>query len=717
MADLFMSGAIVGSVASAKSAVSSTKFVRDVVDARDWAHVGEGNAVSASKCPPSVGEAGGNASSAGKVRAGERKQESVVKAIEKPSDARKAPKDPSRATEKPKPVSTPKQTNKDNPPSGPVPDPRKSEPKQPSNPQSSSPPSNRSKAQGGASAAQSQAREEHPAPAPVTWQPPSVRTASKASSNASAMRSQAREGHPSPIPALWKPPSVRTASGISVTSGSGRISKHSSKSVQQFANDEYVASYYPAAFMGPTDFHHMGSAIYEPGPSGDGSKVQTIASELESTPSARAELSYVNGRVYPAAFPMQRTSGVQDETFAEAYNPYFVPAAVSSARDSQRSRDGSFAQPPPSYIMQDQQDILGMEYSRPVSTLSQQHIKQESGTPSPHAVRDISEASRLLSRSRSQRSIKEEFGSPSPQVVHGFNLPSEASSRSVSQPALNSQSPPDCTGGYQSASLAGSPGVLRPPSFHGSQPHAPSLSRYHSPPQQRLASSQYSQQRYATSSPQHRDSPPCQQSIPLQQQDDCQPQYPPPQPPDIVEYAPSPPPSYQWSPPQHNNPPTVYAGRGWISPHPLSVASSEISDAPQSVIRLPTDHHFRRNGASANAVPGALTYEEWRAVQEQQSVLTTSAQIGEEQAFLQGSGEEGSSWTQSSEILRRDAEGEGGRGGGSLRGWVERPRANWSRTTSSHAREGVEYGRNWGHEAAGTVRSDGRVQLRMPWDQ
>lgn len=49
---------------------------------------------------------------------------------------------------------------------------------------------------------------------------------------------------------------------------------------------------------------------------------------------------------------------------------------------------------------------------------------------------------------------------------------------------------------------------------------------------------------------------------------------------------------------------TRFAGDGWISPHPLSVATSDIGAPPQSAVYVPTDGLGRR---------GPLTYSEWIA--------------------------------------------------------------------------------------------------------
>lgn len=49
---------------------------------------------------------------------------------------------------------------------------------------------------------------------------------------------------------------------------------------------------------------------------------------------------------------------------------------------------------------------------------------------------------------------------------------------------------------------------------------------------------------------------------------------------------------------------TNFAGDGWISPHPLSVASIDVGASPQAAVKLSTD---------ALGQSGTLTYEEWKA--------------------------------------------------------------------------------------------------------
>lgn len=59
--------------------------------------------------------------------------------------------------------------------------------------------------------------------------------------------------------------------------------------------------------------------------------------------------------------------------------------------------------------------------------------------------------------------------------------------------------------------------------------------------------------------------------------------------------------------------PTVFAGKGWISPHPLSLAPSWVwrVSPPQSRIALPAEHTLEGEGE------GEMTYGEWQAVQEE----------------------------------------------------------------------------------------------------
>jgi hypothetical protein len=65
--------------------------------------------------------------------------------------------------------------------------------------------------------------------------------------------------------------------------------------------------------------------------------------------------------------------------------------------------------------------------------------------------------------------------------------------------------------------------------------------------------------------------------------------------------------------------PTVFAGRGWISPHPLSEAPTWAREEPEPVIHLPSGAAIR-TGSTVET----MTYEEWLAVQNQSDSNTGS---------------------------------------------------------------------------------------------
>lgn len=69
--------------------------------------------------------------------------------------------------------------------------------------------------------------------------------------------------------------------------------------------------------------------------------------------------------------------------------------------------------------------------------------------------------------------------------------------------------------------------------------------------------------------------------------------------------------SHQSTKPGDERSPTVFAGRGWISPHPLSRSPSAVRSPPQSHISLPRDDDFF-GGAT-------VTYQDWKAMQEKDS--------------------------------------------------------------------------------------------------
>ena len=61
--------------------------------------------------------------------------------------------------------------------------------------------------------------------------------------------------------------------------------------------------------------------------------------------------------------------------------------------------------------------------------------------------------------------------------------------------------------------------------------------------------------------------------------------------------------------------PTRFAGDGWISPHPLSVATTDIGAGPQSAVHIDAD------GQSAY---GTLTYSEWKAQRDAANLISGS---------------------------------------------------------------------------------------------
>lgn len=154
--------------------------------------------------------------------------------------------------------------------------------------------------------------------------------------------------------------------------------------------------------------------------------------------------------------------------------------------------------------------------------------------------------------------------------------------------------------------------------------------------------------------------------------------------------------------------PTVFAGRGWISPHPLSRATSEVGGIPESVIQMPSGQG------------GTMTYEEWKAVQ--QSEKTESVVEG-------GGGHRNISATSSATRSRvaatwgfegLHAASESPQG---LRSNYHSPRvesvhgshhsrASWVR--ADLAEKGLELPQQF--DGAVDEVAGSRVQLRMPWD-
>ena len=90
---------------------------------------------------------------------------------------------------------------------------------------------------------------------------------------------------------------------------------------------------------------------------------------------------------------------------------------------------------------------------------------------------------------------------------------------------------------------------------------------------------------------------------------------------------------------------TVFAGKGWISPHPLSRAASPSTSPPQSHISLP---YSTPNGRD-------ISYDEWRAIQDGQ--MEHSKRFSREESAISSSG-----FAIAASIARGDSERRAGRG-------------------------------------------------------
>ncbi|KAK1811281.1 hypothetical protein LTR12_014353 [Friedmanniomyces endolithicus] len=91
--------------------------------------------------------------------------------------------------------------------------------------------------------------------------------------------------------------------------------------------------------------------------------------------------------------------------------------------------------------------------------------------------------------------------------------------------------------------------------------------------------------------------------------------------------------------------PTVFAGKGWISPHPLSRAASPSTSPPQSHISLP---YSTPNGRD-------VSYDEWRAIQNGQ--MEHSKRFSREESAISSSG-----FAIAASIARGGSERRAGRG-------------------------------------------------------
>ncbi|KAF2483463.1 hypothetical protein BDY17DRAFT_147946 [Neohortaea acidophila] len=154
--------------------------------------------------------------------------------------------------------------------------------------------------------------------------------------------------------------------------------------------------------------------------------------------------------------------------------------------------------------------------------------------------------------------------------------------------------------------------------------------------------------------------------------------------------------SHHYSSPQ-TPPLTIYAGRGWISPHPLSIAPSEFQEAPQAAINVP-------NGAAGGAL--RLTFEEWKRIQREE-VREESGQ-GRRNFSRSSSGRgayAGGNWW-----FREVGFGSVGGGEGLEEG------GRWGGGSVSRSASGRGSERTFEHAFDGAQDGDGKTWLRMPWD-
>lgn len=123
--------------------------------------------------------------------------------------------------------------------------------------------------------------------------------------------------------------------------------------------------------------------------------------------------------------------------------------------------------------------------------------------------------------------------------------------------------------------------------------------------------------------------------------------------------------------------PTVFAGHGWISPHPLSEAPTWAREEPEPVIHLPPRAALRTESGIET-----MSYKEWLAVQKQ-----TDSVSGSKVHTVRSS-------------LRRGAGNMSGRQDAGLE------RRNFSRTSSHASRRygGGSWGGSWGHRAVDDER-------------
>jgi len=154
--------------------------------------------------------------------------------------------------------------------------------------------------------------------------------------------------------------------------------------------------------------------------------------------------------------------------------------------------------------------------------------------------------------------------------------------------------------------------------------------------------------------------------------------------------------------------PTIFAGTGWISPHPLSRVASEVEPRPQPSIKIPS-----RNGMQEGVT---MTYDEWKNMRHgagayahsdcddtlpNQSALRNSSPraIDEAGRRYQGTLDSRGSSAQPTQLDRR----------------AGRAASYRSPTAGSNRSGGSE--KTYEHAFEETGSQEGWTHLRMPWDQ
>jgi len=154
--------------------------------------------------------------------------------------------------------------------------------------------------------------------------------------------------------------------------------------------------------------------------------------------------------------------------------------------------------------------------------------------------------------------------------------------------------------------------------------------------------------------------------------------------------------------------PTLFAGTGWISPHPLSRVASEVEPRPQPSIKIPS-----RNGMQEGVT---MTYDEWRSMRHGANAYAHNEC---DDALSYRSAARKSSPRSTDEAGRRYQGSWGPRGSSAqptqLDRGAGRAASYRSPTVGSNRSGGSE--KTYEHAFEETGSQEGWTQLRMPWDQ